>query len=321
MPGEKLEPYEFMVHPTFQTSWISGKGILLFAGLFLVEFGAGLFVAASLVPVFWGQTAGWLISGVLGGGCHFLFLGRPSRIYKAIRRPGKAWISRGLVIISLFQLFGFLHLTLSYFSAPVPWILVVADILAVATILYGGFEIADVKSIPIWRSGFLPIQMLARSFLIGLAFVLVVNLIIGRATPGIVSEQWLFWILLVNICLFSLALVSLALEEGKEKIALGVWLRGYLKWMFWPWVVGGGMIIPMAVALSGLLGGPRETGLLLLVAVVLQAIADIFLRYALMRTGYFPGIFPLVPVDFKRRGRDTVLSPVSGHALEGEGNG
>jgi formate-dependent nitrite reductase membrane component NrfD len=301
MLSEKLEPYEFMVYPTLQTAWVRRKGILLFAGLFLVEFGAGLFVAASIIHTLWGQTAGWLISGALGGGCHFLFLGHPFRIYKALRRPGKAWISRGLLIISLFQFFGFIHLALSYFSTPVPWVMIVANILAVATILYGGFEIADVKTIPTWHSGFLPIQMLARSFFIGLAIVLVVNLPLGRPTPGIDSEQWLLVILLINICLFAFALVSLALEEGKEKLSLSMMTRGDLKWMFWPWIVGGGMIVPLIVALYGLAGGQQEMSVFMLLgAVVLQTIGDPLLRYALIRSGYFPGIFPRMPTNFRK---------------------
>jgi formate-dependent nitrite reductase membrane component NrfD len=301
MGSEEMRPYEFMVYPTLQTSWIKGKGILLFAGLFFVEFGAGLFVAASILNALWAQMAGWLISGVIGGGCHLLFLGHPFRIYGAIRRPGKAWISRGLMVITLFQLFGFTHLALSYFSRPVPWVLIAANILAVATILYGGFEIADIKAIPTWHSGFLPIQMLARSFFIGLAIVLIVNLLMRRPTPGIDPVQWLLVILLINVCLFVFALISLGLEEGKQKLSLNIMARGKLKWMFWPWIVGGGMIVPLIVALYGLAAGERVTTVVMLLAAAsLQVIGDPLLRYGVMRTGYFPGIFPRMPTNFDK---------------------
>jgi formate-dependent nitrite reductase membrane component NrfD len=300
MLTDKMRPYEFMVYPTLQTAWIRGKGVLLFAGLFLVEFGAGVFVASSILDSLWGQTAGWLISGVLGGGCHFLFLGHPFRIYRAIRRPGKAWISRGLIIISLFQLFGFLHLVLSYLSMPVQWVLVAADVLAVATILYGGYEIADVKSIPTWHSSFLPIQMLARSFFIGLAVVLVTALLFGRETPGIHMRQWLHVTLLINICLFVLSLVSLAFEEGRKKLSLSMLAKGDLKRLFWPWVVAGGMIVPLIVVGYGAAAGVGQIApAVWLIAVILQVIGDPLLRYGLMRTGYYPGIFPATPNDFR----------------------
>jgi formate-dependent nitrite reductase membrane component NrfD len=295
-----MPPYEFMVYPTLQTAWIRGKGILLFAGLFLVEFGAGVFVAASILESLWGQTAGWLISGVLGGGCHFLFLGHPFRIYRAILRPGKSWISRGLFIISLFQLLALVHLALSFLAAPVQWVMVAANVLAVATILYGGYEIADVKSIPTWHSSFLPIQMLARSFFIGLAVVLVVNLLLGRETAGINTRQWLLVTLLINICLFVLSLVSLAFEEGKKKLSLSMMAKGDLRRLFWPWVVAGGMIIPLIVVGYGVaVNGKEIAPAVWLIAVILQLIGDPILRYGLMRAGYYPGIFPGTPSDFR----------------------
>lgn len=300
MLSEKMRPYEFMVYPTLQTAWIRGKGLLLFSGLFLVEFGAGIFLAASILQSLWGQAAGWLISGALGGGCHFLFLGRPFRIYKAIRRPGKSWISRGLFIISLFQLFGFVHLVLSFFSTPLMWVTIVANIMAVATILYGGYEIADVKSIQTWNSSFFPIQMLARSFFTGLAIVLVINLLFGFDTPGIKTKQWLIVTLLINICLFTLSLVSIGFEEGKEKLSLSMMVKGALKSIFWPWVITGGMIIPLIVAVYGFAIGVSETGVvILLTAVILQVLGDLLLRYSLIRSGYYPGLFPARPSDYR----------------------
>lgn len=300
MQSEQIRPYEYMIYPTLQTAWIRGKGLLLFAGLFFVEFGAGLFLAASLFHSLWGQTAGWLISGILGGGSHFLFLGHPFRIYRAVKRPGKAWISRGLFIISLFQLFAFIHLVLSYLSMSSAWVLIPAQVLAVATILYGGFEIADVKSIPTWHSGFLPVQMLLRSFLAGFSVLLAVNLLLGLM-PHIQATEWISVILLINACLFALALVSLGIEEGKEKISLRMMMKGELKWMFWLGIVGAGMIVPLIAAAYGLsAGGGKANVSILLIAVVLQVLGDLLLRYGLMRTGYFPGIFPCMPKEFKR---------------------
>ena len=37
----------------------------------------------------------------------------------------------------------------------------------------------------------------------------------------------------------------------------------------------------------------------LLVAVILQAIGDPLLRYSRMRSGYYPGLFPAKPNDFR----------------------
>ncbi|RJR47954.1 MAG: hypothetical protein C4576_08975 [Desulfobacteraceae bacterium] len=300
MTSEPVRPYEYMIYPTLQTAWIRGKGILLFTGLYFVEFGAGLFLAASIFHSLWGETAGWLISGILGGGSHFLFLGHPFRIYRAVARPGKSWISRGLLIISLFQLFSFIHLVLSFLSINAAWVLFIAQVLAVATILYGGFEIADVKSIPIWHSGFLPIQMLVRSFLAGFSVLLAVNLMLGLV-PGTTAGEWLSLTLVIMVCLFAFALVGIGLEEGREKFSLRMMMKGELKWISWLGVVGGGMVVPLIVGLYGLAaGGLKASVSLLVLAVFLQVIGDLLLRYGLIRTGYYPGIFPCMPKDFRR---------------------
>ncbi|MFC1863742.1 DmsC/YnfH family molybdoenzyme membrane anchor subunit [Thermodesulfobacteriota bacterium] len=300
MLREEIRPYEFMVYPTLQTAWIRGKGLLLFFGLFLVEFGAGIFLAASVLHSLWGQIAGWLVSGVLGGGCHFLFLGHPFRIYKAVRRPGKSWISRGLIIISLFQLFGLIHLILSYFSMPFLWITVMASVMAIATILYGGYEIADVKSIRTWNSSFFPIQMLARSFFIGLAVVLAINLLLGLDVPNINVKKWLQVILLINICLFIISLISVGFEEGKERLSMSMMAKGSLKWIFWPWVITGGMIVPLIITVYSFAGGigEKET-IVLLIATFLQLLADAMSRYSLIRSGYYQGVFPVRPIVFR----------------------
>ena len=300
MLSEKMPPHEIMVYPTLQTAWIRGKGLLLFSGLFLVEFGAGMFLAASLLQSLWGQAAGWLISGALGGGCHFLFLGHPFRIYRALRRPGSSWISRGLIIISLFQFFGFIHLLLSFLGHPLALATAAADITALATILYGGYEIADVKAIRTWNSSFLPIQMLLRSFFIGLALVLAVNLLSGFVRSGINTREWLVAALFINICLFVLSLVSLGFEEGKEKLSLSMIAKGDLKWIFWPWVVAGGMVMPLIVVAYSFFFGPEQGGsVILFIAMILQVVGDLLLRYSQMRSGYYPGLFPARPNDFR----------------------
>ena len=106
--------------------------------------------------------------------------------------------------------------------------------------------------------------------------------------------------LLINICLFVLSLVSLAFEEGKKKLSLSMMAKGDLKRLFWPWVVAGGMIIPLIVVGYGAAVGVKEIApAVWLIAVILQVIGDPVLRYGLMRTGYYPGIFPGTPSDFR----------------------
>ncbi|MFW9847275.1 MAG: DmsC/YnfH family molybdoenzyme membrane anchor subunit [Candidatus Thorarchaeota archaeon] len=303
MLGTKVKPYEFMIFPTAQKYWIERKGILLWMGLFFVEFGASLFLVSTFFNCLWGQVAGWLVTAALGGGPHFLFLGHPFRIYRALKRPQGSWISRGLLIISLFQLFGFIHLVLSFFSAPAFWLLVTADIFAVATIAYGGYEIADVKPIRTWNSSFMPVQMFARNFFVAFAVMLAVYMLLGTETiaHGYHVKKWLNIIILINVGLFLSYLTSLAFDEGKHRYALQMMLKGDLKGIFWTLGIVGGIIIPLVLVIYSLGKGAAHTDhRVLLIAVILQFIADPLLRYCSMRSGYYEGLFPVKPLEFPR---------------------
>jgi len=297
----KTKPSEYMIFPTVQKYWIERKGIMLWMGLFFVEFGASLFLVSSFFHCLWGQAAGWLVTAVLGGGPHFLFLGHPFRLLRALKRPQSSWISRGLILISLFQLFGFIHLVLAFFATPALWILVLADIFAGATIVYGGYEIADVKPIPTWNSSLMPIQMFARSFFIAFAVMLVGYMLMGVETiaHGYHVKKWLDIIILTNAGLFFSYLTSLGFDEGKHRYALLMMLKGDLRVIFWVWVAIGGIIIPMIVVVySFSIGVSSTAGGMFLIVVILQFIADPLLRYCSMRSGYYEGIFPVKPLEF-----------------------
>lgn len=301
MLNTKVKPYEFMVFPTVQKAWIEGKGLLLWLGLFFVEFGASLFLISSIFNCRWGETAGWLVTAVLGGGFHFLFLGHPFRIYRAIKKPKSAWISRGLIIIPLFQFLGFLHLVVSFFSTPIPWLMIAANVMAVATVAYGGYELADVKPISTWHSSFLPIQMFARSFFLAFAVMLLIYLLMNvkSIAYGVDVKKWLDIVILINVFLFFIYLVSLLFEEGKRRLAFDMMWKGNLKGIFWPWVAIGGIIVPLLLVIySGAVGVAATPAGVLFIAVILQFIADPLLRYCMMRSGYYGGLFPTKPVDF-----------------------
>lgn len=292
-----------MIFPTVQKYWIEGKGMLLWIGLFFVEFGAALFLVSSFFHCIWGLVAGWLITAVLGGGPHFLFLGRPFRIFRALKRPQSSWISRGLMLIFLFQLFGFIYLVLAFSGIPALWVLVLADIFAVATIAYGGYEIADVKPIRTWNSSFMPIQMFARSFFMAFTVMLVVYMLMGMETiaHGYHVKKWLGIMILINAGLFLSYLTGLGFDEGKHRYALPMMLKGDLKGIFWVSTAFGGIIVPLIlVVYSFSVGVSAAAEGVYLIAIILQFIADPLLRYCSMRSGYYEGLFPVKPLEFPR---------------------
>lgn len=291
------------IYPTAQQHWIAGKGLLLWSGLFFVEVGAALFLISAIFNSLWGAILGWLFTACLGGGTHLLFLGRPFRIWRAIKRPQSSWISRGLYLMTIFLFFGFVHFALSIFAEPVTWVTVVAGIFAALTIAYGGYEVADVKPIPVWHSSLLPIQLFVRSVCLAFLIMLAGYLLMGKTTiaHGANVKFWINIGLIINAGLFIGYLLNLLFDEGEEKLTLDMIIKGELKGIFWPWVGIGGIIIPLIIAITNLNSGASASSAgLLLLAVLLQFIADPMLRYCSMRGAYYTGLFPCKPVRFPK---------------------
>jgi formate-dependent nitrite reductase membrane component NrfD len=144
--------------------------------------------------------------------------------------------------------------------------------------------------------------MFARSFFLAFAVMLGIYLLLGVGTIayGVNVKKWLDIVLLINVFLFIIYLISLLFEEGKNRLALGMMWGGNLKGIFWPWVAVGGVIIPLLLVIYSLSIGVAATPAgVLLIAIILQCIADPLLRYCMMRSGYYGGLFPSKPVDFR----------------------
>ena len=172
-----------------------------------------------------------------------------------------------------------------------------------ATIAYGGYEIADVKSIRTWNSSFMPIQMFARSFFIAFAVMLVVYMLMGVETiaHGYHVKKWLGIVILINAGFYLSYLTSLGFDEGKHRYALRMMLTGDLKGIFWISTAFGGIIFPLIlVGYSFSIGVSVAAQGVYLIVVILQFIADALLRYCSMRSGYYEGLFPVKPLEFPR---------------------
>ena len=134
-----MKRYEWMVRYTSQTEWIERRAMLLWLAFFFIELGAGIFFIASFFDTLLAMAVGWLVCGVLGGGLHLLYLGKPLRFFQIVLRPQTSWISRGLIFVALFLILG-LACMASTLWASLPTVLLVAtNIFAFLTVIYGGF--------------------------------------------------------------------------------------------------------------------------------------------------------------------------------------
>src|SRR3989304_2512899 len=92
---------EFTIDYQAQREW----SWLLTASFFLEGVGAGLFILSYLLGVGAGALLGVVAVG-LGALFLLLDLGRVERFWRAVSRPGAAWVSRGGIIITLFLILG-----------------------------------------------------------------------------------------------------------------------------------------------------------------------------------------------------------------------
>ncbi|MBI2917302.1 MAG: polysulfide reductase NrfD [Chloroflexi bacterium] len=271
---------EFRVGFDFQREWVHGRGLLLLLAFYLGGVGGGLYLASLLA----GWDAGLLIGmGIVAlgkGSAHLLFLGHPERFWRAMMRPQSSWISRGILFLGFFLLFGLAY----YLFGGTPF-LVLSAFFAFCLITYTGFVMAASPAISFWNNPLLPLVFITAALWSGgsvaevfhsLASVemdvdslQVLSLVAGSAAVVV-----LFCYLVVNY--YS----TIAAKEAVLFLALG-----RLAWLFYAGVVALGLVVPLAVLVPAYLWG--VPALALAVAGLSELVGSLFLRYALLRAGIF----------------------------------
>jgi formate-dependent nitrite reductase membrane component NrfD len=294
-----MKPYLWMTDYTPQEEWIDRQGLLLWLAFFFTEIGAGLYLVSLLFRFWNGCIVGWLISAVLGGGLHTLYLGRPERAWRAILRPVKSELSRGLIIMILFLLLGAIQVAPSLpWLGSLPWqsdssfLTVVVGILAFFVILHGFLTMNVMASIPFWNSAILPILSIASGIWIGSQLTLFFSLSFSEREVWMTLEPVARWSLFSYALLIFFYLWNASHASSAVQESLGVLLKGEMSLPFYLGVVLIGLVIPLAVTIGVLAGsGPPSQGLLVL-RVVCAVLGDAVLRYVITKCGrYSPLIY------------------------------
>src|SRR3990172_7722232 len=206
----QTRPYEFMVSYTPQVQWIEKGGIKLLLAFFFIELGAGMFLVASLFNNLTAMAAGWLLCAVLGGGFHLLYLGKPLRFWRMLLSSGwqTSWISRGFIFVILFLVLGLAHMVLIHWATRFAVLLVLANIFAFLTVIYGGFAMSFINGIPLWNTAILPILYVISGLLGGAEVTLGIALGSGETGVGMAIEEWIRLLLIVFILLIPVYLIS-----------------------------------------------------------------------------------------------------------------
>jgi formate-dependent nitrite reductase membrane component NrfD len=291
----QTRPYEFMVYYTPQREWIERRGVLLWLAFFFIELGAGTFIVSAIFNSLPGMLTGWLICAILGGGLHLLFLGKPLRFWRMVLSSGwkTSWISRGLIFVTLFLALGLAHMGLTLWTSPLIVLMVVTNIFAFLTVIYGGFAMNYVNGIPLWNTALLPILYVISGLWGGAEVTLGIFLANGDIGIGIAIEEAIRILLIGFVILILVYLISVRYTSWTGEVSVRYMVLGKWSPLFWIAVVVLGMVVPLAAVINSFVFGLAASPVVFLYAAIFFGLlGDLAMRYLILRCGLYS---PLIP--------------------------
>jgi formate-dependent nitrite reductase membrane component NrfD len=287
-------PYQWMTTYTPQREWIEGRGLLLWLSIFFVELGAGLYLVSVALGGVIGMILGYLLALGVGGGLHIAYLGRPTRVWRAFSRPGTSWISRGLILITLFMFLGafqlLLELQFDFAGAPgesiVLWSRIAAGLISFAVMIYGGLVLSCVSALASWNTGLIPMLFVVGSLWGGAEIILGIHLY--KDAPGVVehAESWIPIFMIGYVLLLIAYLAGLLYGSGAAQRSAREILSGSLSPVFYLGVVATGAVAPLTIALyanSSSVG----TSPLPYAGIICGLLGDLSMRYCIFRAAFY----------------------------------
>lgn len=245
----------FQVGYRFQRYWDTSMAVAFFC----CELGAGLFLLSQYYGFTLGMFVGLIFVGVGKPYFHLAHMGVPSRSWRAMLRPDRSWISRGVIAIGLFVGSGLVYLLQVQFGF-VTWLFgeslgttltslarVVAFVAGVVVMAYQGFAMAHSSAFGLWNTGLMPVSSLAYAVTSGLAVLLVLGWGSFSAETLQVLVNFTLVMLLVDLCII-LSLLHGAYHGttgGRQSVDLllkGMYAKPFL-----------GLVIAVGVALPAVL--------------------------------------------------------------------
>ena len=243
----------------FQRYWDASMASAFFFG----ELGAGLFIVSMFYGVVPGMIGGLVSTGILKAYFHLAHMGVPMNSWRAIMRPDRAWISRGMIAIAVFVVFGVATVLLEVggifnleFGAVsgtlTQAIRTLAVLAALGVLLYHGFLISHSSAISLWSTGLMPVVSIIYALLGGAALTAFLgwNALATEVPAATLSLSALTWVLLagITVVLFSLMYAGLNGAPG-AKVSVNLLLKGPFAKSFVPLVIGVGLALPVLLLL------------------------------------------------------------------------
>jgi DMSO reductase anchor subunit len=280
--GSDLKPYEWMLRPTAQTEWIADKGIFLWLAFFFSEIGAGLYFVSLFYEYSAGIVLGWLITLILGGLIHVLYLGNPLRAWRMIMKPATSELSRGIWIIGIFAALGFLQMVTGGFNMVFN---VIMGILCLLIISHGFATMNVIRALPAWSSNIvLPFSIISGVW-VGQQILQFMFAASGSALLASGMEVWaesFFFAYFLCLVLYVWGTWH-ANEIGQASIKMMV--AGDLKKITLIGVGGLAVILPLIFTL--IMWGGQTNGVLIFLRLAAICAGDLAVRYIIMKSAVY----------------------------------
>lgn len=281
--GSGQKPYEWMINPTRQQEWIDKKGIFLWLAFFFSEIGAGLYFVSLFYEYRAGLILGWLITLILGGLIHVLYLGKPTRAWRMIMKPNTSELARGIWIIAAFAALGFLQIvTAGGFNIVFNTIL---GILCLLIISHGFATMNVIKALPAWSSTMvLPLSVISGVW-VGqqiLQFMAGFSGSEGLASGMEVWAEVFFFAYFLCLLLYVWGTWHTS-DIGKESIKN--LMNDELKKISLIGVVGLGVVLPLILTL--IMWGGNTSSFLVFLRLASVFAGDLAMRFVIMKSAVY----------------------------------
>ncbi|MEE8496302.1 MAG: DmsC/YnfH family molybdoenzyme membrane anchor subunit [Xanthomonadales bacterium] len=266
----------------FQSYWDFHMATAFFFG----ELGAGLFLVSLYFGFVPGMVLGLLCTGVGKPYYHMSHMGVPMRSWRAILRPDRSWISRGLIGIAVFVPCGVLVVLDALYGWSGGGMLgKLVQIVAVAACLlvmsYQGFAMSHSTAIALWNSGLMPISSVVYSLASGAAVTLALGLFFNGIDPLLLSKVVIALVAATLMVLLSLLHAAYHGTVGARQ-SLELLIKDRFAKPFILLVLGAGIVLPILALWFG--GTSIVSGLLAAVGVV---VGFFTFRLLIFRAGVF----------------------------------
>lgn len=290
--------HEWMVNPMQQTEWIEKQGLLIWLAEVFSSLGTGLYLVSIFVSNWWGALLGWLVILLLKLPLHLVYLGKPTRFWRAMPPFTKAWrtswIARGFFFTTVFSFLGLLQLISSWYipGSGVDFTLKIgAGFFCVLTAIYCGFMMSYCKSVPFWNTGLLPIVIMIAGIADGIALLMGVGMWTGGVDFASLEATTRI-LLLVNALLIGTLVMNSSYRSETAGLSAKEMLAGRAAVPFWVGVVVLGIIVPLLISVQTIGGSGNVTHGLMIIAIISHTIGAFSLKYCILKVGIYEPILP-----------------------------